>query len=72
MTESDWEAIEDRSVNLWVGDYEVGLWCPTCLLSTGYRFPIQRDPAEPPDMWMYGCTEDEGHRRAVADHADPS
>lgn len=27
-------------LNLWVGEPEVGLWCPKCNLPSGYRVPI--------------------------------
>lgn len=27
-------------LNLWLGEPEVGLWCPKCNLPSGYRVPI--------------------------------
>ncbi|AAN12577.1 gp16a [Mycobacterium phage Che9c] len=27
-------------VHLWTGEPEVGLWCPKCLLPSGYRVPL--------------------------------
>jgi hypothetical protein len=61
MSDEMWAEIEAKEVRLWVGEPVTGLWCPTCLLPSGYKAPISRDPAEPSDTWMSGCVTDKTH-----------
>ena len=63
MNDADmWAEMEAKEFRFWLMPGRTGLWCPTCLLPSGYEFAIQRDPAETPESWIRRCAEDEAHR----------
>lgn len=55
--------LEADEVRLWVCLQETGLWCPTCLLPSGYTFSIESDPAgQQSGPWSWACADNKTHR----------